>query len=635
MNKSILFAVLLFISICFLNVAHGKEVNCKALAAVKCGFGKSDEATLCRSNYQENCETRYNLILKCSNQISGKCISYKKGSLEYKRCERSVAASECVSLLTQPELNNCRCKKFSQAICGSCPSPSGVQCRSNAFDACKKQCGANEPCKNKKKRICVSPPKCNCKTLATHTCALSTDSQSCYKTEFNACNKRCIAATRCYPVNCKNAGHKRCASAVATVCEKYSNDLKKYEKCIFSSTKRCHSFELANCKKARRLFKFRAECDYNAKDQCENLTGDKLSTCETQIRKKCIEEKILLRKKYIRHSTTCSKRAKLLCDAKENCKDLKACYAEETAHCIKRKHRRQYIVPPECVARVIDFCGTKQGECYKENIGKCTEIWLRRYCERKAYKSCDADVNCMQVQTKQCKQRLPKCWRNRDLCNDNNKCTIDVCDPNVGCLHIPKTCNDNNACTKDVCDAKVGCTHTAITCDDAVPCTIDSCNVANGQCEHKPDNTLCTTNDRCTIAFCTKHGCKFQKDATCKRTPPTCDKCTASSPCQVAQCEVQDDATVKCTVTNKNCDDGKKCTTDSCDASSGECVHKQIVNTQECPANTPMCQENLDCTAWAISQDLNCKCSVAVCDASLGICKAVPTSSQTDRKSVV
>jgi len=641
MNKTILLTILVLISFaCFAGAeVYGKPVTpvvkqdackCQSRAVVHCGFSKSDEARKCRTEYLKKCNTRCNLILKCSAQISEKCLSYKKGSVEYKRCERSVSAQNCVSLLKKEELYNCKCKSFAKAVCGNCPSPSGVHCRDDAYEACKKQCSTQLPCKGKK-RICITDSKCNCKTQATHKCAVSKDSATCYKNEYDACNKRCIASTRCYPVSCKNAGVKRCAKAVAVVCNKYSADLKQFEQCVAKKTQRCHAYELATCKKARRLFKYRAECDYSAKIKCEALEGEKKCSCFKEVRSKCIEEKKILRKKWIRHSSTCKKRAKLLCDAKKSCKDLKACYLEETKHCIRRRHRREYIVPPECVYRVIDFCGSKEGECYKKNLEKCTEIWLRRHCERKSFKICDGELECMKLEIRKCKSSLPKCWHNRQLCNDHNKCTNDVCNPDVGCLHIPKTCNDNNLCTTDVCSPDQGCVHTENKCDDGVSCTIDTCNTENGQCEHEYEHSKCHSEDKCHTGICTASGCKFYKDAKCELHHPhdLCTKCHSDNPCVKVRCEIQEDFSAKCITTEKNCDDKKKCTLDSCNASTGRCHHTKL-DTPECTVrNTVLCEDVLDCAAWASEQQLVENCLVPVCDTILGVCVARPTTSKT------
>lgn len=54
------------------------------------------------------------------------------------------------------------------------------------------------------------------------------------------------------------------------------------------------------------------------------------------------------------------------------------------------------------------------------------------------------------------------CLASRDLCNDANSCTTDVCvsgSPLV-CTHDPLDCHDNDACNIDACDPVLGCTHT-------------------------------------------------------------------------------------------------------------------------------------------------------------------------------
>lgn len=300
-----------------MSFANAIQVNqdlckCKSRAAVQCGFGKSSEACKCRSTYTRQCQTKCNLILKCSNQISEKCVSLMKGSLDYKKCETSVASQNCVSLLSKKELYNCKCKTFAKAVCGTCPSPTGVHCRDDAFESCKKQCGAKANCEEKK-RICISPPNCKCKTLSKKKCAVANDPKGCFTQEYDTCNKKCIAGTKCYPVSCKNAGVTRCAKAVQIACDKScGGDLKKYASCVSKKTQRCQAFEQASCQKARRLFKYHVECDYAAKKKCSTFAGKSKCSCEGQIREKCIQEKKEHRIKYIRHSATCQDRAKLL-----------------------------------------------------------------------------------------------------------------------------------------------------------------------------------------------------------------------------------------------------------------------------------------------------------------------------------
>lgn len=632
MNKTILFTIIVFISLAFLSnfasakskIAVSDTCKCNARAVVKCGFSKCDEAKKCRAVYAKKCQTRCNLVLKCSDKIASECISFKKGTLEYKKCERATTSKFCVSQLKKEEMYNCKCKTFAKAVCGTCPSPSSVNCRDDAYEACKKQCGTKLPCKSKK-RICITQKGCNCKAVAKTRCAVAKDFGTCFKTQYDTCNKKCLAASRCYPVSCKNAGQKRCIRAVAVVCEKFSADLQQYEQCVQKKTDRCLSFEQATCKKARRLYKYRTECDYSAKVKCETLSADKKCECVKQIRDRCVKEKVEQRKKYIRHCGTCRKRAKLLCDAKENCKDLRACYIEETKHCVRRQKRREHIVPPECVDRVTEFCGSNQGDCYKKNLAECTEKWLCRYCERKGFKVCDGDLECMKQEIRKCKHRLPKCWNNRELCNDNNKCTNDVCDPDVGCIHTTKTCNDNNLCTKDVCDPEKGCVHTETKCDDGIACTRDSCNPQNGQCEHFFNHAKCKTAEKCTVGVCTKNGCEFKKDTTgkCREVVDICKDCKAKNKCEEVSCEFSESLTPICKVTPKNCDDGIECTKDSCDVETGKCVHTKI-QSKEC--DKPLCKDVLDCAAYAKENELSKKCLIAECDAKKGVCVEKPVS---------
>jgi len=44
------------------------------------------------------------------------------------------------------------------------------------------------------------------------------------------------------------------------------------------------------------------------------------------------------------------------------------------------------------------------------------------------------------------------------LCDDGVACTLDICDPAVGCAPVPddKACNDGNICTRGRCDTVTG-----------------------------------------------------------------------------------------------------------------------------------------------------------------------------------
>lgn len=96
-------------------------------------------------------------------------------------------------------------------------------------------------------------------------------------------------------------------------------------------------------------------------------------------------------------------------------------------------------------------------------------------------------------------------------CNDNNPCTIDRCDPALGCVRTPRigACDtDNNVCTSETC-VGTQCTRAPasdLVCLDADPtdCVDVFCDPTGG-CSTRTvtsgqtcnDRVGCTSNDRC------------------------------------------------------------------------------------------------------------------------------------------
>jgi hypothetical protein len=127
---------------------------------------------------------------------------------------------------------------------------------------------------------------------------------------------------------------------------------------------------------------------------------------------------------------------------------------------------------------------------------------------------------------------------NSAACDDGNVCTDDSCDPATGCVHennsascsdgnactagdscnggscqpgIPVICNDDDVCTADSCNPATGCVYTNVTaslCNDGNVCTDDLCDPANG-CFHADntaacdDGNVCTNGDTCSAGVCT------------------------------------------------------------------------------------------------------------------------------------
>ncbi len=92
------------------------------------------------------------------------------------------------------------------------------------------------------------------------------------------------------------------------------------------------------------------------------------------------------------------------------------------------------------------------------------------------------------------------------VCDDNNVCTDDACDPGQGCVYTGNDlmCDDSNACTDgDVCAEGECVPGPVLDCDDLEVCTDDACLPESG-CANTPvaDGTGCGENFECWAGEC-------------------------------------------------------------------------------------------------------------------------------------
>eukprot|EP00026_Physarum_polycephalum_P000817 Phypoly_transcript_00818.p1 GENE.Phypoly_transcript_00818~~Phypoly_transcript_00818.p1 ORF type:complete len:1263 (+),score=126.45 Phypoly_transcript_00818:119-3907(+) len=274
----------------------------------------------------------------------------------------------------------------------------------------------------------------------------------------------------------------------------------------------------------------------------------------------------------------------------------------------------------------IDTCDASNGQCSNQKI------------------NCDDGSACTDDS---CDLNTGKCVNAPHTCNDNSKCTVDTCNNATGCVFTQISCDDKNACTTDSCAPSSGCAHVNISCDDGQKCTIDTCSPSFG-CSNTPVN--CKTGDACIIGTCDPN------TGSCKNTSiPDCTKCTAP---KVVDCSGFGDKChpYVCTPVNGSCvpdtpvscNDNSKCTTDSCDLSTGQCSFVPIncTDTDPCTVdscvaatgcvNTPMdCDDKSVCTkdSCAAGQCQNTllpcapdnKCQLANCDKTNGCLKTNKT----------
>jgi hypothetical protein len=254
-------------------------------------------------------------------------------------------------------------------------------------------------------------------------------------------------------------------------------------------------------------------------------------------------------------------------------------------------------------------------------------------------------------------------------CDDGNPCTSDACDAVKGCTHTAiagtcdadgdlctvgdqclgsvcvagtkKVCNDANTCTTDVCDAKTGlCVYTsladgkpcfsgqcssgdqcaagvckpgpAFSCADAYPCTYDSCNTTTGLCTHLSDGAkACDDGDKCTTDSCLFACTHVATLANCADN----DVCTTDA-CSANTCSNQ--------ILPNGCSDGNACTLDYCvggkgcqhTMTPGPCTDFDACTTGDtcsggfCTSKPLVCNDGDACTTDSCSSLLGCQTTV-------------------------
>jgi hypothetical protein len=199
------------------------------------------------------------------------------------------------------------------------------------------------------------------------------------------------------------------------------------------------------------------------------------------------------------------------------------------------------------------------------------------------------------------------------LCNDQNLCTTDTCDPAVGCVYAANSvpCEDGSKCTAgDTCNGSSCVPGPELNCEDDNPCTNDSCNPDLG-CVHLDadldcdDGNLCTTDDHCVEGKCVfvdnlpcndqnlcttdtcvpSIGCVYAlNDAPCTDN----DLCTTGDHCNLGEC---------ITSGSLNCNDNNICTDDSCDTETG-C---QFIPNQAVCSDDSVCSDSDKCSnGWCV-----------------------------------
>jgi hypothetical protein len=303
------------------------------------------------------------------------------------------------------------------------------------------------------------------------------------------------------------------------------------------------------------------------------------------------------------------------------CSGIRTCTAAGLSECIG---------PPasaEVCNGIDDDCNGKTDEATCDDGNPCTTDGCDRSagaCSHVAAPgSCDADANACTVGD-ECIEG--KCTAGKvKNCDDGNPCTVDACNPAIGCTSTQDDgapCNDEDGCTLgDVCKGGACQPGVSKVCANNGPCIVNVCQSATGQCSSSnsaegqacDDGSACTKGDSCSSGSCvgsavecddanpcTMDSCEKASGCVHKASAVPCDDgnaCTDADTCQGGACVgTPKDAA-------KGCADGTLCTTDSCDPTAG-CVHA---------ANTLPCDDGNVCTNGDTCKDKQCTPGTSTC----------------------
>jgi hypothetical protein len=230
-------------------------------------------------------------------------------------------------------------------------------------------------------------------------------------------------------------------------------------------------------------------------------------------------------------------------------------------------------------------------------------------------------------------------------CNDGNSCTVNDHCFDGSCLGDTAICSDDNPCTTDVCNEEIGCLFPPanIACDDGDPCSaLDFCE--EGECKGGPAPP-CGDDNPCTLDFCQSgKGCFYMKldDLPCDDE----NACTVGDMCidgaclsgtETPVCDDWNDCTDDvcdflvgcvfplngnpCCINDVNiCDDDDACTIDTCNVDTGQCIY--LPNEGSC-TDANACTENDACTEGiCLGEDVDCDddnpCTLDFCHKTTG-----------------
>ncbi len=511
--------------------------------------------------------------------------------------------------------------------CGTTPAPAGTACSTNNACVTGQTCSAFGNCNGGTQKVCDDANPCTADTCqaGTGTCIFT-------PTGPIACNDQnsCTVGDFCSAGTCIGGSAKPCNDfnpCTADSCDKATGN------CVYTAIAGCSS----TCKVDSDCAVSADPCQVNycdvAKSACASKAAANLTPCNDK--NACSATDVCF-------GGVCQG------TAFKTCNDLQLCTTDTcdaaTGNCVYTPNalpctdndpctQPDVCAAGACVPGAVkvcndnnpctaDSCNKNNGNCRFQGIPGCGG-----FCASNA--DCPAPANTCATST--CDMTTQQCTgatvADGTVCNDNNACTsASTCQAGTCIGTGTKICNDGNACTFDSCNTQTGAcvfnNQFGNACSDGNPCTTnDFCQ--QGTC-HAGNQKVCNDGNNCTADSCDQASgqCLFVPIAGCGGNcnttadcPATGNVCTTSVCSQtLKQCVVQNvqnqttcDDGLPCTTNDacqngkclggaqKNCNDQNNCTTDSCDAATGNCLHAPQTGNQ-CNDGSP-CTNNDTCAA--------------------------------------
>lgn len=162
--------------------------------------------------------------------------------------------------------------------------------------------------------------------------------------------------------------------------------------------------------------------------------------------------------------------------------NLGTCYGNATALPPSTQCTSYTCDPVQGIQSVSLNCTTKTDDCTTATDSRCNDnnACTVDTCDLLADpKKCEYTIrNCSNeaqwapdmCSTVDC-DTVNGCYRTEypaNYCDDGSNCTIDYCDPKVGCVNQLVDCADNDSCTVDTCNKVFGCLHTPVVCNASI-----------------------------------------------------------------------------------------------------------------------------------------------------------------------